>query len=148
RQEFAGRYFCPLPRQQVGVQAKHRQAVQGTPDCYRQGWYSFAVVIFYRRESRLHPEHTPRKMEHDMSYELSAEQRADILALDADERFDYFVTMVRETGELWSLADQDEWLVLRADDEEFLPLWPHPDLAADWAGEQETAKPKAIPLAV
>src|SRR5690606_9165911 len=104
-----------------------------------------------RRSSDLHgfiPNIHTEKWNKTMSYELSAEQRADILALDADERFDYFVTMVRETGEMWSLADQDEWLVLRADDEEFLPLWPHPDLATDWAGEQETAKPKAIPLAV
>ena len=48
---------------------------------------------------------------------------------------------------IWSFADGEGWMVLNADGEEFLPVWPHPDMAAAWAGDaHQGSVPKAIAL--
>lgn len=82
-----------------------------------------------------------------MSYEMTADEVGTILTQSPEQRFDYFVERVVEHGELWSLAEGDAWMVLSADGEDYLPVWPHPDLAAAWAGDaHQGSAPKAIPL--
>ena len=84
-----------------------------------------------------------------MSYEMTAEQVGAILTLPPEQRFDYFVERVVEYGELWSLAEGDAWMVLSDEGEDYLPVWPHPDLAAAWAGDaHQGSAPKAIPLSI
>ena len=69
--------------------------------------------------------------------------------LPANERYQHFVKKVTQWGEIWSLADADGWVSLRADDEECFPVWPHPEYAAAWAtGDWAGCKPKAIGLEV
>lgn len=84
-----------------------------------------------------------------MSLSLTAEEIDEAFTLSAEDRYDYFVEKVAESGEIWSLSEGDEWLILRTDDEECLPVWPHPAMAEDWAGEShDGCKAKAISLEV
>ncbi len=84
-----------------------------------------------------------------MSYEMSAAELEQALNLPAEQRFDYFVEQVIVNAEMWSLADGEEWMVLNADGEEYLPVWPHPDMAAAWAGDaHQGSVPKSIALSV
>ena len=84
-----------------------------------------------------------------MSYSLDERALREALQLPADERYDYFVRQAVTHNEIWSLADGDEWVVLRADDQECLPVWPHPDMAATWAREDwAKCKPAVISLDV
>lgn len=84
-----------------------------------------------------------------MSYDMDAAQLQQALNLPAEQRFDYFIEQVLAHGEIWSLADGEEWMVLTAEGEEYLPVWPHPDMAAAWAGSaHQGSVPKAIALDV
>ena len=76
--------------------------------------------------------------------ELSADQQA-LLALDADQRYDHFIQAVVAAGELWILRDAEGCMLLTADDDECIPVWPSAELAQMWA-EQEWAgcQPEAI----
>ena len=67
--------------------------------------------------------------------ELSADQQA-LLALDADQRYDHFIQAVVAAGELWILRDAEGCMLLTADDDECIPVWPSAELAQMWA-EQE-----------
>ncbi|MFC3912535.1 DUF2750 domain-containing protein [Pseudaeromonas sharmana] len=75
---------------------------------------------------------------------LSAEQQA-LLALDADQRYDHFIQAVVAAGELWILRDAEGCMLLTADEDECIPVWPSAELAQLWA-EQEWAgcQPEAI----
>ncbi|MDF1782445.1 MAG: DUF2750 domain-containing protein [Alcanivoracaceae bacterium] len=82
-----------------------------------------------------------------MTYEMTPEDLQKALNLSADDRCEYFIEQTLANEEMWSLADGDEWMVLSSGGEEFLPVWPHPDMAAAWAGdEHQGSTPKAIPL--
>lgn len=70
-----------------------------------------------------------------MTYSLDTTQLRKAMSLPADERYDYFVKQAVTHNEIWSLARGDDWVALRADDEECLPVWPHPDMATAWAGD-------------
>jgi hypothetical protein len=71
-----------------------------------------------------------------------------ITKLSADERYDYFVAKAVENGEVWSLNSDEGWVEVTSDDgEQCLPLWPHPELAAEWiTGEWADCTPTAIDL--
>lgn len=82
-----------------------------------------------------------------MSLALSAADRDAINSLSADERYDHLIDGVLAGGQLWSLANGDDWVVMSCDGDECLPIWPHADYAAlfandDWADCQ----PRAIAL--
>jgi len=68
-----------------------------------------------------------------MAYKLTAEQREKIQNLDADKRYDHFIDKVSKWEEIWSLRDDEGFVLVSTDDEECMPVWPHPDYAAEWA---------------
>jgi hypothetical protein len=83
-----------------------------------------------------------------MTWEMHDEEFAQVRALPAPERYDYFVKRVADWGVLWSLRSEAGWSMFGdADGREAVPVWPHARFAAacadgDWAGDA----PAPIPL--
>ena len=84
-----------------------------------------------------------------MPYALTSQQKDAVLNLSSDKRYDYAVTKMVEAGEVWSLRSDKGWVMVSTEGEQCLPVWPHPDLAADWAtGDWADCKPERIELSV
>ncbi|AEY00973.1 hypothetical protein GU3_06085 [Oceanimonas sp. GK1] len=85
-----------------------------------------------------------------MSYSLTEQDKATVLALGDDERFNHFVNRVCEQEEIWILTDEHGCMMLTTDDDEdCIPVWPHADYAKDWAvGDWKDCTPEAISLNV
>ena len=68
----------------------------------------------------------------DEPYELSDEQFASVLRLDAPERYEHFLKRICDTERVYLLVDDDNPVVLKDDagaEPAQLPLWPHPRYA-------------------
>ena len=84
-----------------------------------------------------------------MSYELSDTERNAALQLNADYRYDHFISKLVEHEELFVLTDEHGVMMLTTDDEDCIPVWPHPEYAKAWAeGEWAECKPQSITLKV
>lgn len=84
-----------------------------------------------------------------MSYTLTDTERNAALSLNADYRYDHFITKLVEHGELYVLTDEHGVMMLTTEDEDCIPVWPHPEYAEVWAsGEWADCKPQAITLKV
>lgn len=84
-----------------------------------------------------------------MSYTLTDTERNAALSLNADYRYDHFITKLVEHGELYVLTDEHGVMMLTTEDEDCIPVWPHPEYAEAWAsGEWADCKPQAITLKV
>lgn len=82
-----------------------------------------------------------------MSNALTAQQIQDILALDADSRYEYLVDAVVKAGKIWSLHSDKGWVMVSTDQEECLPVWPGADFAQPWINHDwSDCKPVAINL--
>jgi len=82
-----------------------------------------------------------------MSFTLTAAERDKTLALSNYQRYQYFIDMVSEQGEIWSLANDEGWVTLSAEGDNCLPIWPHADYAAQWAtGDWSDCTPKSVTL--
>ncbi len=82
-----------------------------------------------------------------MSFTLTAAERDKTLALSNYQRYQYFIDMVNEQGEIWSLANDEGWVTLSAEGDNCLPIWPHADYAAQWAtGDWSDCSPKSVTL--
>lgn len=84
-----------------------------------------------------------------MSYELTETERNAALQLNADYRFDHFISKLVEHEELFVLTDEHGVMMLTTEDEDCIPVWPHPEYAQAWAeGEWAECKPQSITLKV
>lgn len=84
-----------------------------------------------------------------MSTTLSPAERDNTLALTNDQRYQYFIEMVNEQGEIWSLANHEGWVTVSIDGDNGLPVWPHADYARQWATDDwSDCTPKSIALDV
>lgn len=80
-----------------------------------------------------------------MSWDLGEEEFESVVALPAQERYDYFVKRAASHGEVWSLRSEDGWVVAEEGREPYLPVWPHPRYAlANAVGEWADAQAEAI----
>src|SRR5574344_1314506 len=84
---------------------------------------------------RSNPLSLPRPMRGDMNEPLTQEQYQNTMALDADQRYDHFIQQVVAQGELWILKDEQGCMLLTADEDDCIPVWPHADYAKAWAAE-------------
>ena len=81
-----------------------------------------------------------------MSYELSDTERNAALQLNADYRFDHFISKLVEHEELFVLTDEHGVMMLTTEEEDCIPVWPHPDYAKAWAeGEGPSANRSPSP---
>ena len=72
-----------------------------------------------------------------------------ILEMDGEERYDYFLDAVVEERELWILVNADTHflkIVSEEDGVSYLPVWPSEVFAIGYAGDDEELSPKAISL--
>lgn len=84
-----------------------------------------------------------------MSYTLTDTERNAALSLNADYRYDHFISKLVEHGELYVLTDEHGVMMLTTEDEDCIPVWPHTEYAEAWAnGEWAECKPQAITLKV
>ena len=82
-----------------------------------------------------------------MTYQLSSEEFQTIQAQDAEQRYHHFLQQAVTQGEIWILKDQEGCVSLSADDEDCIPVWPHPDYARAWAGDEfADCETYAVPL--
>jgi len=84
-----------------------------------------------------------------MTYTLSAEETATVLNQDAEQRYHHFLTQAVTHNEIWILKDDEGCLSLESGDEMYIPVWPHPDYARLWAGDNfPGCEPFAVTLKV
>ena len=62
-----------------------------------------------------------------------AQDPDDLIALSREARFDVFLKAVQETGQLWTLAEEEALLVLGFEGhDEFVAVFPQSDVVGDW----------------
>ena len=82
-----------------------------------------------------------------MTYPLSSEEFQTIQSQDAEQRYHHFLQQAVTNGEIWILKDNEGCVSLATEDEDRIPVWPHPDYAKAWAGnELAECEPYAVPL--
>ncbi len=80
---------------------------------------------------------------------MSNDGLAEILGLDGEERYDYFLSLVAEEREVWILVNADNrFLKISSEDEgvEYLPVWPASAFAMEYAKGADDLSPKSISL--
>ena len=79
---------------------------------------------------------------------LPPARQESLLALGAEERYRYAVSQAIAAEGLWGLRDEEGWATVGDEGGGvFLPLWPHPELAALCATDSwEAYRPEAIRL--
>lgn len=82
-----------------------------------------------------------------MSEELSLDQRIQLLASPDDVRLDYFVNSVKENKVVWSLSNEEGFVMVETDDGDCVMVWPDADFAAQWAiDEWDDCEPVEVSL--
>lgn len=80
--------------------------------------------------------------------DITPEQFLQVTNLQPEARFDYMLSTMLEKQQLWGLFGKNGWLMLKADDDECLPVWPHEAFAKAWEkNDFPDCEPKAIPFA-
>jgi hypothetical protein len=75
-----------------------------------------------------------------MTYELSEEEKAGVLATSDNKRYGYLVNRAADWGEVFVLRVGENWASLTIDDQKYFPIWPHPGFAEDaLTGDWENA---------
>ncbi|WP_395339758.1 DUF2750 domain-containing protein [Ningiella sp. W23] len=70
-----------------------------------------------------------------------------VMQMSADKRYRYLVDQAKQNETLWILTDDDGCVMLNAEDEDCVPVWPAKDFANYWAtGEWEHCRAQAISL--
>ena len=71
-----------------------------------------------------------------------------VTSLSAQERYDHFIGKVADWEELWTLKSSDGFVMFSdSSGRECIPVWPHPDYAADLAkGSWNDCVPEKLDL--
>lgn len=82
-----------------------------------------------------------------MSEELSLDQRIQLLASPDDVRLEYFVNTVKSTKTVWSLSNEEGFVMVETDESDCVMVWPDADFAAQWAvDEWDDCEPVAVEM--
>ncbi len=83
-----------------------------------------------------------------MNYELTADDLNKLSLLDAEQRYDYFIQAVADLEKIWILVDEEGFVLVDADEERCIPVWPHAELAELWiSGDWAQCQAQAIDIA-
>lgn len=83
-----------------------------------------------------------------MSEELSVDQRVHLLASSDDERMAFFVKQVVQSETVWSLNNDEGFVMVETDEGDCVMVWPDAEFAAQWAVDDwDDCEPVAVPLA-
>ncbi|WP_404364373.1 DUF2750 domain-containing protein [Marinobacter sp.] len=80
---------------------------------------------------------------------MNSEELNYVLEMGGEERYDYFLSQVIETREIWILVNAENRflkIVSGDGDVEYVPVWPGADFAAEYAKGSGDLSPKAVPL--
>lgn len=83
-----------------------------------------------------------------LTWQLNDQEFRTVVALPSPRRYAYAIKRLADWGEVWSLRNEDGW-VLASDDSghEAVPIWPHPRYAeASAVGEWIGTKPSPIEI--
>ena len=64
--------------------------------------------------------------------EVSPEEFVALNKMLPEQRFDYALAQMIEKQYLWGLFGKDGWVMLKADEDTCLPIWPHHEFATAW----------------
>lgn len=82
-----------------------------------------------------------------MEYPLSADDVKKVVALDAEQRYEYLLNAMVDLEQVWILTDDEGFVVVTAGDERCIPIWPHAEIAQLWVdGEWANFQPTAVDL--
>ncbi len=68
-----------------------------------------------------------------MRYSPSAEERAAFNEMSDEDRFHYATTRIVECEEVWSLGDDNGWLIQDRGEDLVISIWPYKEMAVDAA---------------
>jgi hypothetical protein len=72
----------------------------------------------------------------------------ELISMPYERRKQVFVQLVAQTHEIWILADDDGAVMLVAEDEDCIPVWPSKESAQVWQNsEWQYCEPRCIALA-
>lgn len=78
---------------------------------------------------------------------MSPDDLKTLTHLSAEERYDYLLDTLVNSEQIWTLKNDDGVVLMSSDGDECLPIWPHAELAAEWAsGDWADCAPTAIDL--
>ncbi|MCY9851317.1 DUF2750 domain-containing protein [Vibrio mediterranei] len=78
---------------------------------------------------------------------LEQQQIDEISSYDEEKRLKYSVKTMVQERQIWILTDEHGCVMLNTEDEDCVPVWPHQELAEQWAtGEWGHCKAEAISL--
>lgn len=78
---------------------------------------------------------------------MTNDEMNQILELNGEERYDYFLSLVGEEREVWILVNADNrFLKIESDEGSHLPVWPSSAFAVEYAGGAGDLSPKSISL--
>jgi len=81
--------------------------------------------------------------------DMSSEDLNQVMEMDGEERYDYFLSQVAEEREIWILVNgESRFLKIASDDGdvEYLPVWPTSVFASEYAKGGEELTPRSISL--
>lgn len=82
-----------------------------------------------------------------MSEELSVDQRVHLLASSDDERLAFFVKQVKQSEMVWSLSNEEGFVMVETDEGDCVMVWPDAEFAAQWAVDDwDDCEPVSVPF--
>jgi len=80
---------------------------------------------------------------------MSSSQLEQILDMNGEERYDYFLSVVLEEREIWILVNGENRFLKIVSEEDgvaYLPVWPSEEFAAGYAQGSDGLSPKSLSL--
>jgi hypothetical protein len=79
--------------------------------------------------------------------ELSMDERVQLLVAPDSERLVYFVEQVKATELVWSLSNEEGFVMVETDDGDCVMVWPDAEFASQWAiDDWDDCEPVSISL--
>ncbi|MCF2948971.1 DUF2750 domain-containing protein [Paraglaciecola aquimarina] len=76
---------------------------------------------------------------------VSAKDFLDLSKMLPEQRFEYALTKMIEDQSLWGLFGANGWVMVKADEDTCMPIWPHEEFATSWVKEDfPDCQPKQI----
>jgi hypothetical protein len=82
-----------------------------------------------------------------MQYAPTSSELQLLQTLSAIERFEYTTPRLIESEEVWSIGNDDGWLIREQGEQQIIAIWPYRQLAAEYAQVQEPdSTPQSVSL--
>jgi len=79
--------------------------------------------------------------------ELSMDERVQLLVAPDSERLDYFVEQAKATELVWSLSNEEGFVMVETDDGDCVMVWPDAEFASQWAVDDwDDCEPVSVSL--